>query len=59
MDSMTKMWMSFIGIGLMVLAAAIITFARLKTKGWIRFVLSLVAFLLLIVGFIYGAVSIL
>jgi len=59
MDPMTKMWVSFVGIGLMVLAAALITFARLKTKGWIRMVLSLVAFLLLIAGFIYGAISIL
>lgn len=58
MDPMTKMWVSFVGIGLMVLAAALITFARLKTKGWVRSILSLVAFLLLIVGFIYGAISI-
>ena len=59
MDPMTKMWVSFVGIGLMVLAAVVITFARLKTKGWIRFVLSLIAFLLLIAGFVYGAISIL
>ena len=58
MDSMTKMWVSFIGIGLMVLAAALITFARAKTKGVIRFVLSLIAFVLLLAGMLYGFISI-
>jgi hypothetical protein len=55
---MTKMWVSFIGMGLMVLAAVVITFARLKTKGWIRFVLSLIAFVLLIAGMICGLAAI-
>ncbi|WP_276351664.1 DUF2768 family protein [Cohnella caldifontis] len=58
MDPMTKMWVSFIGMGLMVLAAVVITFARLKTKGWIRFVLSLIAFALLIAGMICGLAAI-
>lgn len=57
-DSMTKMWISFLGIGLMILAALVIMFARLKTKGWIRAVLSIVAFVLLVFGFIYGMISI-
>lgn len=58
MDAMTKMWVSFIGIGLMALAAVIITFARLKTKGIIRIILSIVAFVCLVLGFIYGFFSI-
>lgn len=58
MDSMTKMWVSFLGIGLMVLAAVVITFARTKTKGWVRLVLSLAAFVMLIAGFLYGFASI-
>jgi hypothetical protein len=58
MDPMTKMWVSFIGMGLMVLAAVVITFARLKTRGWIRFVLSLIAFVLLIAGMICGLAAI-
>jgi hypothetical protein len=58
LDPMTKMWVSFIGIGLMVVAAVIITFARLKTKGWVRLVLSLLAFLLLLAGLLYGMVAI-
>lgn len=59
MDPMTKMWVSFVGIGLMALAAFLITFARVKTKGAIRLVLSIVAFVLLVFGFIYGFFSIL
>lgn len=58
MDPMTKMWVSFIGIGLMAIAAVIITLAREKTKGIIKFILSLVAFLCLIVGIILGLISI-
>lgn len=59
MDAMTKMWVSFIGIGLMALAAFLITFARVKTKGAVKLVLSIVAFILLVFGFIYGFFSIL
>jgi len=58
MDAMTKMWVSLIGIGLMALAAVVITVARLKTKGIIRFVLSFIAFILLVVGFLLGVISI-
>ncbi|MEF2244944.1 MULTISPECIES: DUF2768 family protein [unclassified Paenibacillus] len=59
MDAMTKMWISFLGIGLMAIAALIITFARLKTKGVVKLVLSLIAFIMLVFGFIYGLFSIL
>lgn len=55
---MTKMWVSLIGIGLMAIAAFLITFARYKTKGIIKFVLSLIAFICLIVGFFLGVISI-
>ncbi|MFC4302772.1 DUF2768 family protein [Cohnella boryungensis] len=58
LDAMSKMWVSMIGIGLMVLAALIITYARNKTKGWIRLVLTLVAVVLLIYGVICGLISI-
>ncbi|MBW5446654.1 DUF2768 family protein [Cohnella sp. CFH 77786] len=58
MDPMTKMWVSFVGIGLMVMAAALITFTRLKTKGWIRFVLSVAAFVMLLSGMLCGLVAI-
>ncbi|MCA0754429.1 DUF2768 domain-containing protein [Paenibacillus sp. N4] len=58
MDGMTKMWVSLFGIGMMAIAALLITFARLKTKGILKFVLSLLAFIILIVGFICGLISI-
>ncbi|WP_254450360.1 DUF2768 family protein [Cohnella herbarum] len=57
LDAMGKMWVSMIGIGLMVLAALIITYARNKTKGWIRLVLTLVAIVMLIYGVICGLLS--
>jgi|HigsolmetaAR203D_1030402.scaffolds.fasta_scaffold00169_53 hypothetical protein len=57
LSSLDKMWVSFIGIGLMAVAALLITFARMKTKGVVRFALSFVAFLLLVIGFLYGLIS--
>ncbi|WP_028561309.1 DUF2768 family protein [Paenibacillus pinihumi] len=59
MDAMTKMWVSFVGIGLMALAAVLITIARTKTRGVVRIILSIIAFVILILGFIYGFASIL
>ncbi|AZN40707.1 DUF2768 family protein [Paenibacillus albus] len=58
MDPMMKMWVSFVGIGLMAIAAVIITLARLKTKGILRGVLSTTAFLLLVIGGLLGLFSI-
>ncbi|MCG7406432.1 DUF2768 domain-containing protein [Paenibacillus sp. ACRRX] len=58
MDSMTKMWVSFIGLGLMALSAIIVMFARYKTKGWVKGILTFVAFILLLAGMLYGFISI-
>ncbi|MBB6674158.1 DUF2768 family protein [Cohnella nanjingensis] len=58
MDPMMKMWVSFVGIGLMVLSAVLIMITRSKTKGWLRFVLSLVAFFILVIGMGCGLISI-
>ncbi len=55
---MTVMWISLAGIGLMVISALVITFARMKTKGILRGVLSLAAFAMLVLGFILGVFSI-
>ncbi|ASS65113.1 MULTISPECIES: DUF2768 family protein [unclassified Paenibacillus] len=55
---MTVMWISLAGIGLMVISALVITFARMKTKGILRGVLSLAAFAMLVFGFILGVFSI-
>lgn len=53
-----KMWVSFVGIGLMAIAAVMISLARLKTKGVLRGILSLTAFLLLVIGGLLGLFSI-
>lgn len=42
----------------MAIAAVIITFARLKTKGIIKFTLSFVSFILLVFGFLCGLIAI-
>ncbi|NBI30459.1 DUF2768 family protein [Chengkuizengella marina] len=58
MDSMDKMWLSFFAIGFMVLASVLITFARAKTKGVIRFIISFAAVFILICSFFLGLISI-
>ncbi|MDF2717848.1 MAG: hypothetical protein K0R28_4773 [Paenibacillus sp.] len=59
MSSMDKMWASFIGMGLMVLASFIITFARIKLKGVARGIVSVIAFVILLVSVVYMLLSIL
>jgi hypothetical protein len=56
---MDKMWASFIGMGLMVLASFIITFARIKLKGVVRGIVSVIAFVILLVSVVYMLLSIL
>ncbi|MRN53396.1 DUF2768 family protein [Paenibacillus monticola] len=58
MDPMTKMWLSLIAILIMGLSVFLITFARSKTKGWLRGVLSLVAFVIMLIGLLGGVASI-
>ena len=58
MDPMTKMWISLIGIGLMAIAAVMITIARTKTKGVVKGILSGIAFIFLCIGFLLGLLSI-
>jgi len=53
------MWASFIGMGLMILASFIITFARIKTKGFVRIILTIIAFVILLVSVVYMILSIL
>lgn len=57
MDPMDKMWASFVAIGLMIVASLLITFARHRTKGWVRFVLSFIACLLFIPILLYMLVA--
>ncbi|OKP93639.1 DUF2768 family protein [Paenibacillus sp. P46E] len=58
MDPMTKMWLSLIAILIMGLSVFLITFARSKTKGLLRGVLSVIAFVIMIIGLLGGAASI-
>ncbi|MGN7491182.1 DUF2768 family protein [Paenibacillus sp. SAF-054] len=51
---MTKMWVSLIAILVMGLSVFLITFARTKTTGILRGTLSLVAFVIMVVGFLGG-----
>jgi len=59
MSSMMKMWVSLGAIFLMVGASFLITFARVKTKGAIKLILSLIAFILLIVALPMALITIL
>ncbi|MEF2964368.1 DUF2768 family protein [Paenibacillus sp. M1] len=58
MDAMTKMWLSLAAILVMGLSVFLITFARTKTKGVIRGLLSVIAFVIMLAGFLTGLVSI-
>ncbi|MFE4710931.1 MULTISPECIES: DUF2768 family protein [Bacillales] len=58
MDPMTKMWLSLIAILVMGLSVFLITFARSKTKGVVRAILSVIAFLTMVIGILGGAASI-
>ncbi len=58
LSALDKMWISFIAIGLMVIASLIISFARVKTKGIVRVIISIIAFVLLFFAVIAGCVSI-
>jgi len=59
MSSLDKMWASFVAIGLMVVASLLISYARTRTKGALRTILSTVAFLLFIPIFVYMLLSML
>ncbi|NHN28738.1 DUF2768 family protein [Paenibacillus agricola] len=59
MSSMDKMWASFVAIGLMAGASFLISYARSRTKGAIRMILSIIAFLMFVPILLYMIVSIL
>lgn len=58
LSALTKMWISFFAIGLMVISAVIVSFARIKTRGWIKAVLMIVAVILLMFGLLYAFVAV-
>ncbi|SFK92125.1 Protein of unknown function [Paenibacillus sp. 1_12] len=59
MSPMDKMWASFVAIGLMAGASFLISYARNRTKGFLRIILSVIAFLMFVPILLYMVVSIL
>jgi hypothetical protein len=59
MDPLDKMWSSFVAIGLMAVASLLISFARTRPPGLIRWLLSSLAILLFIPILLYAIVAIL
>ncbi|WP_127585299.1 DUF2768 family protein [Paenibacillus koleovorans] len=59
MSSLDKMWASFVGMGLMIVASLLITFARVKLGGFFRVVVSIIAFLLLLISIVFMLASLL
>jgi hypothetical protein len=52
MSSLDKMWVSFAGIGFLLLSMGLIYFSRYKiTNGILKFIVALIAYILLILGF--------
>lgn len=58
MDAMDKMWLSIAAVFVMGISVFLITFARSKTKGWVKLLLSFIAFIIMMTGFLAGLVSI-
>lgn len=48
--SMLKMWISFAGIFLLLLASGLIWLGRNRLKGWLAALVSLLAYISLLVG---------
>ncbi|HZG57478.1 DUF2768 family protein [Paenibacillus sp.] len=59
MSPLDKMWASFVAIGLMAFASLLITYARAKTTGAVRLVLSIVAFVMLVAMLPFALLSML
>lgn len=57
MAALDKMWVALIAIILMALASLLVTFARTKTRGFLRYVLTFAAAVLLVFGMLYGVIS--
>lgn len=50
MNPIMKMWVSFAGIGLLVIAVTFISLSRYKLKGWISKIVALIAYISLIIA---------
>ncbi|SFA73599.1 Protein of unknown function [Lentibacillus halodurans] len=49
-ESMLNMWISFVGMGLLLVAMGLILLSRYKLKGFLSAIVSLLAYLSLLVG---------
>ncbi|GAB3791830.1 DUF2768 domain-containing protein [Virgibacillus kimchii] len=49
-EAMLKMYISFAGMAFLILAVVLILFSRYKLNGWIRGIVSLLAYVFLILG---------
>lgn len=50
MNSMMKMWVSFAGIALLVIAVTFISLSRYKLKGWLSRIVAFVAYIAFVLG---------
>lgn len=48
--SMLKMYVSFAGMAFLILAVGLIVLSRYKLKGWLASIVSVLAYILLILG---------
>lgn len=52
MSSLDKMWVSFFGIGFLMISMGMIYLSRYKLQnGFLKFLFALIAYILLILGF--------
>ncbi len=49
-NSMLKMYISFAGMALLLIAMGLIVFSRLKLTGWLAQVVSILAYISLLLG---------
>ncbi|GAB2574464.1 DUF2768 domain-containing protein [Gracilibacillus alcaliphilus] len=49
-DPLMKMWISFGGMGALIVAMLLILWSRYKLKGFFKFIVALIAYICLIVG---------
>lgn len=48
--SMLKMYVSFVGMGLLIIAIGLILLSRYKLSGWVAGIIATIAYLCLLVG---------
>lgn len=48
--SILKMYVSFVGMGLLIIAIGLILFSRYKLKGWLAGIVAAIAYICLIIG---------